>query len=52
VRRLGAGRLIVAHDYRLVDRVRIELGSCPDSMAGYLDDAIGMLIPEEDDATA
>ena len=31
---------------RLVETGRVELGSCPDSTRGYLDDAIGMLEPD------
>ena len=34
---------------RLVETGRVELGSCPDTTRGYLDDAIGMLSPEEDE---
>ena len=33
----------------LVETGRVEPGSCPDTTRGYLDDAIGMLTPEEDE---
>jgi hypothetical protein len=33
----------------LVERGQVELGSCPDTTRSYLDDAIGMLTPFEDD---
>jgi hypothetical protein len=36
----------------LVERGEVEKGSPPDATLWYLDDAIGMLTPEEDEATA
>jgi hypothetical protein len=36
----------------LVEAGRVELGSCPDSTRDYLDNAIGMLKPDEDEEVA
>ena len=33
---------------RLVESGRVELGSCPDTTRAYLDDAIGMLTPNDE----